>query len=458
MVATGDLDEARVEGLRAALRGTMIRPGDADYETARRVWNGNIDRRPALVVRCTGVADVIEAVNFARSNGMLVAVRGGGHHAAGHATCDGGIVIDMSGLKGIRVDPASRTARVQAGATWAELDRETQAFGLATTGGTVSNTGVAGLTLGGGEGWLMREHGLSCDNLLSADVVTADGRYLTASATENEDLFWGLRGGCGNFGIVTSFEFRLHPVGPLVLGGLVIHPLERAREVLRFYRDFSSDLPDPADALAAMLTTPDGMPAVALVLGYNGPIEEGERVLAPARAFGSPVADLTQPMPYVARQSMLDDGMAEHGVQRYWKSGYTTELSDELIDVMVDGAARFPSPMCAMVFLRLDGAVTRVPPEATAFALREPQWDANVIGQWRDDADSQRHIAWVREVWARAEPLTSGVYLNHMAGDDQPERIRASYGRNYERLVALKTKYDPTNLFCLNPNIQPAGA
>jgi FAD/FMN-containing dehydrogenase len=449
MATTGDaLDQARVEDLRGTFRD----------EEARKVWNGNIDRRPALIARCTGVADVVEAVRFARANELLVAVRSGGHSAAGYSTCDGGIVIDLSRLKGIRVDPDGRTARAQPGVIWAEFDRETQAFGLATTGGTVSNTGIAGLTLGGGEGWLQGQCGLTCDNLLSADVVTADGRFLRASAEENPDLFWGLRGGGGNFGLVTSFEYRLHPIGPLVLGGMVIHPLARAREVLRFYREFISSLPDEAEAWAVMLTSPDGAPVTALLLAYNGPLAEGERVLEPARKFGPPLADLVQPMPYVARQTLLDDGLGPHGVQRYWKSGFATSLSDELIERAVEGAETFTSPMSVVAFVSyFHGAATRVASDATAFALREAQWDVDAVAQWLDPSESERHIAWARQVWAGMEPFTTGAYLNHLASDDRPERIRASYGRNYERLVALKNKYDPTNLFRLNANVRPSG-
>jgi len=435
-----------------------VRPGDDGYEAARKVWNGNIDRSPGLIARCAGPADVIQAVNFARSHNLLVAVRGGAHNAAGHGTCDGGLVIDLSLMKGIRVDPARRTAQVQGGALWADVDHETLAFGLATTGGTVSNTGVAGLTLGGGEGWLMGEHGLTCDNLLSADIVTADGRFLHASAKENEDLFWGLRGGGGNFGAVTSFEFQLHPVEPLVLGGMVLHPLERARDVLRFYREFSSALPDAAEAHIALLTAPDGAAAAALLLGYNGPVGEGERVLAPARSFGTPMADMVQPMPYAVRQSLLDEGFAAHGVQRYWKSAYAKTLSDEFIDVLVKAAASFPSPMAAVPIFNWHGLATRVASDATAFALRQPQWDINVVSQWVEASETETNISWVRQVWDRLEPLTEGnAYINHIAGDDRPEKVRASYGSNYDRLLALKRKYDPANLFRLNANINPAG-
>ena len=450
------LDEGAVDELKATLRGELIQPADEGYEQARNVWNGNIDRRPALIAMCAGVADVIDAVNFARENDLLVAIRSGAHNAAGHGTCDGGIVIDLSSMRGIRVDPTNRVARTDAGVVWSELDRETQVFGLATTGGVVSNTGVGGLTLGGGLGWLMGKHGFSIDNLLSVDIVTADGRFLTASEHENADLFWAVRGGGGNFGVVTSFEYRLHPVGPIVLGGLVIHPLDAAREVLEFYREYSSNLPDEAEAYCAALTSPEGTPIVALILGYNGPIEEGERVLAPARSFGSPVADLVGPMPFVARQAMLDEPNAIHGIERYWKSGFTTNISDELIDIIIDGATSLISPLTAILFFHIHGAAGRVPTGDMAFGLRGDRWDFNVLSQWIDPTDSARQIAWTRDLWGRMEPLISpSAYVNHLAGDDRPEKVRASYGENYDRLVELKTRYDPTNLFRLNANIRP---
>jgi len=453
---TTPLEPATITAFQGRLRGALLSPGSDGYDEARKVWNGNIDRRPALIARCTGVADVIEAVNFARTNHLLVAVRGGGHNAAGHGTCDGGIVIDLTHMKAVRVDPGSRTAHAQGGVTWAEIDRETQAFGLATPGGNVSNTGIAGLTLGGGVGSLSGEYGLSCDNLLSADVITADGQFLKASADENQDLFWALRGGGGNFGIVTSFEFQLHPVGPMVLGGMVMHPIGRAKEMLQFYREFCISLPDKAFALAALLTSPDGVPMAAILLCHNGPLEEGEHVLEPARKFGPPIADLVEPMPYVARQAILDAGFAAHSLQRYWKSGFDNKLSNELIEVLVEGAANFPSPMSAIACYPIHGAAIRVAPDATAYALREALWDVNAVAQWLDPGESQRHIVWARQLWARIDPLTTGTaYPNHMAGDEKPERIRASYGKNYERLVALKNKYDPGNFFRLNPNIKP---
>ena len=455
--AEATLSESVIEEFRGRFGGPLIQPGDEAYEQARNVWNGNIDKRPALIARCLGVADVIDAVNFARDNNLLVALRGGAHNAAGHGTCDGGIVIDMSAMKAVHVDPAKKTVRAQPGATWADFDRETLAFGLATTGGVVSNTGIAGLTLGGGLGWLMGKHGLTVDNLVSADVVTAVGGFLKADESENEDIFWALRGGGGNFGVVTSFEYRLHDVEPLVLGGMVLHPLDRAKEVLEFYREFSSNIPDEAEAFTAVLTSPEGDPVIAMLLGYNGPIDEGERILRPAREFGPPIADLVQPMPYGVRQTLMDEGLIAHGVQRYWKSAFTDTLSDELIDAVIEGAKSFVSPMSIIAMFRIHGAATRVETDATAFGLRQAQWDVNIISQWTDPDDNEEQIAWTRQFWATMEPHISGsTYVNHIAADDKPERVRASYGPNYDRLAALKKKYDPTNMFRLNPNIRPA--
>jgi FAD/FMN-containing dehydrogenase len=450
-----NVNDADIASLRSNVRGELVVAGDARYDEARRVWNGNVDRRPGLIVRCTGAADVQQAVNFARSLGLLVSVRGGGHSAPGYGTNEGGLVIDLSPMKGIRVDPDARTVLAQGGVLWRELDHETQAYGLATTGGTVSNTGITGLTLGGGLGWLMGKHGLTVDNLISADLVTADGEFRKASAKDNPDLFWALRGGGGNFGVVTSFEYRLHPVTQ-VLGGMVIYPLDQARDVLRFYRDFCGTLPDEAEAYAALLTAPQGMPVAALILGYNGPIAEGEKVLAPARRFGKPIADVVAPMPYAARQRMLDEPNATHGLQRYWRSAFTEQISDGLIDVMVEGASSFSSPLSALLFFHMHGAATRVSPIATAFAPRRTQWDFDAIGQWADPGQSAAHTGWVRALWTKLEPhLKGSAYVNHLAADDRPEKVRASYGDNYARLRALKATYDPKNLFRVNANIAP---
>jgi FAD/FMN-containing dehydrogenase len=449
------LDDAKVAEFRSALRGDLMAADHAGYENARHVWNGNIDRRPGLIARCTGVADVQQAVTFARTHSLRLSIRGGGHSAPGYGTNDGGIVIDMTAMKGIRVDPVAQTARVQGGVIWREFDHETQAFGLATTGGTVSNTGVVGLTLGGGLGWLMGKHGLAIDNLISADVVTADGQLRTASAAEHPDLFWALRGGGGNFGVVTSAEYRLHEVSQ-VLGGLVLFPLDQARDVLLFYRDFCGTLPDEAEAYLALLTAPQGMPVVSLILGYNGPIAEGEKVLAPARGFGKPIADLVGPVPYSARQKMLDDPNATHGLQRYWRSAFTEQIPDELIHVLVDAASLFSSPLSAIIFFYMHGAATRVASDETAFAPRRPLWDVDLVGQWASAGESADHITWVKSLWGRMEPhLLGTAYVNHLSSDDRPEKVRASFGENYGRLRQVKGVYDPTNVFRMNANIAP---
>lgn len=454
--ARASLGQTEITALRNKMRGGVLLAGDAGYETARRVWNGNVDRRPALIARCASAADVQHAVSFAAGSGLLVSVRGGGHSAPGYGTNDGGMVIDLSLLKSITVDPIKRTARAEGGVLWREFDEATQAHGLATTGGTVSNTGIAGLTLGGGVGWLMGKHGASVDNLISAEVVTADGELRKANATENPDLFWALRGGGGNFGVVTAFEFRLHPVSQ-VLGGMVLHPLDRATDMLRFYRDFCATMPDEAEAFAALLTSPEGVPVAAMVLAYNGPVDEGERVLAPARQFGQPAADLVSLMPYSARQTMLDVPFAEHGLHRYWRSAFTEQISDELIKVAVDGAARFSSPLNSLLFVYLHGAITRVPASETAFGARRPQWDFDAVGQWTEASESATHIAWVKQIWGELEPHLQGcAYINHIADDDQPEKIRASFGENYGRLREIKAVYDKANLFRVNSNIPPA--
>jgi FAD/FMN-containing dehydrogenase len=448
------LDDAVIAALRARLRGSLILADEADYEAARRVWNGNVDRRPALIVRCADSGDVRNAVDFARTHGLLLSVRGGGHSAPGYGVNDGGMVLDLSLMKQVTVDPERRTARVQGGVLWLEMDIATQAHGLAVTGGTVSNTGVGGLTLGGGIGWLGGLYGATVDNLLSAEVVTADGKLRRASEMEEPDLFWALRGGGGNYGVVTEFEFQLHPVGQ-VLGGMVLHPLDRARDVLRFYREFVRTLPDEAEVHAGLLS-PAGSPVLALLMGYNGPIEEGERVLAPMRQFGQPIMDSVGAMSYGARQVLLDEPNAVHGLQRYWRSAFTEELSDALIDEFLAAAASFSSPMNALLMFYIHGEICRRSASATAFSARRPQWDIDAIGCWTDPAESATHIAWVRAVWARLEPhLLGSVYVNHITADDQPEKVRASFGENHARLRRIKAAYDPGNLFRVNSNIAP---
>jgi FAD/FMN-containing dehydrogenase len=447
------LAESTIQAFCGQLRGELLRPGDGDYERARKVWNGMIDKHPALIARCTGVADVIAAVQFAREYDLLTAVRGGGHSLPGFSVCDDGLVIDLSRLKGIHVDPAQRLAIAQPGLTWGEFDRETQVFELASTGGVVSTTGIAGLTLGGGIGWLMRKYGLSCDHLRAVDIVTADGRFVTANAQENPDLFWGVRGGGGNFGIVTTFTYKLNPVGP-VLAGLVIHPIARAREVLRFYRDFTPTAPDELTTYALLLTSPDGLPVVALACCYCGPIPTGEEVLRPLRQFGPPLADEIQPLAYCTWQSMLDAPFPP-GLPNYYKSHYVETISDELIDVMIDAFARVPSPLSSMGFEQLGGAVRQTFAQETAFWHRTVPYDIAILGEWTDPATSAQNIQWVREVAAATAPFaTGGVYVNFL-GEDGEDQVKAAYGAHYQRLVALKRKYDPTNFFRLNQNIRP---
>ncbi|MGE0132549.1 MAG: FAD-binding oxidoreductase [Blastocatellales bacterium] len=448
------LEESAVEAFRSGLRGQLLRPADEGYDAARTVWNAMIDKRPALIARCAGAADVICAVNFARTHGLLLSVRGGGHNVGGNAVCNDGLMIDLSPMRGIRVDPVNRTARAEPGLTWKELDHETLAFGLATTGGTVSHTGIAGLTLGGGVGWQMARHGLTCDNLISVDIVTADGKLLVASATQHEDLFWAVRGGGGNFGVVTSFEYRLHPMEPMMLGGMVLYPMAQAEAALKFYRDYSRHAPDDLTAFAALLTLPDGVNVCAIIVGWFGPPEEGARRLEPLRNFGAPLADLTGPMPYSRLQALFDDA-APFGIRRYWKSGYFPELPDELIEVILKHAGAKTSPYSAILFFHIHGAAARVQPDATAFGARQNQWDFDILPQWLDDGEDGRHLAWARGFWREVEPFTKGVYTNHLDADDGATRVRAAYGQNYEQLVSVKTKYDPENLFRLNSNILP---
>jgi FAD/FMN-containing dehydrogenase len=448
------LEEPAVQGLAESLRGPLLRPGDGGYDEARKVWNGMIDRRPALIARCAGAADVIAAVRFARTHELLVSVRGGGHNITGNAVCEGGLMIDLSPMKSVRVDPVKHTARAEAGLTWGEYNQETQAFGLASTGGVVSTTGIAGLTLGGGLGWLHGKHGLSCDNLLAADLVTAEGRFLTVSADQYPDLFWGLRGGGGNFGVVTSFEYRVHPVGP-VLAGMVVHPMSRAKEVLRLYRDFCRGCPDEMVAAAALMTSHDGDPVAVIVAAYVGDLAAGEMAVAPLRKFGPPLVDTIAPTSYVALNKLFDAAFPYGGVQRYWKSSFLKELDDDMLEIVVTRSAKFLSPMSNVLFFHLHGAATRVDRDATAFGLRDDQWDYDVISQWTEPAESARHIQWTREFWNAVEPFSTGeVYVNHLDAEEGA-RIRGAYSGSYERLVALKNKYDPTNLFRLNQNIKP---
>jgi hypothetical protein len=447
------IDSARIEAFKGDFCGPVILPGDAGYDAARRIWNASIDKYPGLIARCSGTADVVLAVKFARANDLLVAVRSGGHNVGGRALCDDGIVIDLSGMKGVVVDRAQRTARVQAGATLGDVDRETHAYGLAVPAGVVSRTGIAGLTLGGGVGWLVRKYGLTCDSLLSCEVVTAAGEILTANAESNADLFWGLRGGGGNFGIVTSFLYRAYPV-TTVLGGMVIHARDQARAVLRHYRDFMAKAPEELTAYAGLLSTPDGTPAAGVIACYCGDAAEGERVLKPLRSFGAPLLDAIQPMPFPAMQSLIDAAFPD-GTYNYWKSTFVRKLSDEAIDLIIEHGNRMQSPLSAVVIEFYSGAAGRIAPAATAFAQRQAEYNVGIMAQWTDAGEANKHTAWARGLSEALTPHSSGGYLLNFLSEEAPDTVRAAFGSNHARLVELKSKYDPTNFFSLNQNVKP---
>jgi FAD/FMN-containing dehydrogenase len=457
------LPESALEEFRTSMRGQLLLPSQPGYEEARKVHNAMIDRCPAIIARCAGVADVTAAVKFARKHGVVVAIRGAGHNVAGTSLCDGGMVIDLAAMKGVRVDPGTRTARVEPGVTWAELAHDLQYFGLAATGGFVGTTGVAGLTVGGGLGWMVRKHGLALDNLLSADVVTADGQFLIASSTAHQDLFWGIRGGGGNFGIVTSFEFKVHPAGT-VLAGLVLHPASRGREPLRFWREYESAAPEEMTNSALVFTAPPGLPVpdelcrepiVGIGGVYVGSLEAGAQALRPLREFGPPAADTYREMPYSAAQTMADF-LWPKGSYNYWKSGYLKSLSDGAIDTILDFYSKAPSPRSVVVVEHNgDGAMNRVAEDATAFGHRNWPYNLLITAVWTDVADSDANIHWAREFWAAMQPFLAGAaYVNYL-GEVSEEDTRAAYGRKYERLTRLKDKYDPTNFFHMNQNIRP---
>jgi FAD/FMN-containing dehydrogenase len=460
------IDPKHVAWLRTRFRGALIRPAEEGYDEARRVWNGAIDRFPALIARCAGADDVVTAVRFARDHDLLASVRGGGHAVAGHAICDGGLVIDLSLMKTVRVDPGGRTVRAAGGLLWSELDRATQRFGLATTGGIISHTGVGGLTLGGGLGHLMRRFGLTVDNLLAADVVTADARILRADPDMEPELFWGLRGGGGNFGIATTLEYRLHPVGPILLGGPVFWPIDEAPDVLRALRDFAPEAPDELGITVALRLAPPmpflppdryGKPVLALILVWSGDAKEGERAIAPLRRIGSPIADVVRPVPYVALQSMLDGG-APHGNHYYWKSHRIPRLSDDVIDLLVERVGCITSPLSQIGGWAVGGAVGRVDPRATAVGDRGAGFEFNVTAAWApSDSNAPRHVAWVRDGWNALRPHAAGVYANFLSDEGQ-EGIESAYGDRLTRLVALKDRFDPTNFFRMNANIPPSGS
>lgn len=452
---TTTLDGASAYRLAARLRGELLLPGDEGYDRTRKVWNGMVDHRPGLIARCATPADIVQAVRFAREHDLLVSVRGGGHNIAGKAVCDGGMMIDQSKRRNVEVDVDNGTARVEAGATLGELDAATQAAGLATTAGVVTHTGVAGLTLGGGVGRLARKHGLACDNLVSVDLVTADGRTLTASGGENAELFWGMRGAGANFGLATAFTFRLHPVGPVVLAGAVIHGLDDAAAVMRFYSEFSRSAPDELSADAFFVTSPDGHPVFAISVCYIGSIEQGERVLEPLRRFGPPLVDDIAPMAYTEIQA-AGDAFFPVGLNYYWKSHFLEEICDEAVEATVEHFSRAPSSRSLIGFQQYGGAVSRVSPSETAYRHRNAQYDAFAASVWIDPEETATQKEWARQWWDQMAPFGIGAeYVNNL-GEEGADRVRAAYGDNYERLVALKNEYDPTNFFRLNANIEPS--
>ncbi len=448
---------ATLEQIALSFTGRLLRPADAGYDEARRVHNGLVDKRPALIARCHGTADVADAVRLARSLNLEVAVRGGGHNVGGRGTIDDGLMIDLAPMKGMYVDPSARRARAQGGVLWKELNRETQLHGLATTGGVVGTTGIAGLTLGGGLGWLMPKYGLALDNLRSAEMVMADGTVRRASADENPDLFWAIRGGGGNFGIAASLEYELHPVGPIVTGGLVAHPLQNGRDVLKFFRDSCASLPDEMMLVAGLLTAPDGSGAklTGIVASHCGPLADGEAAVRPLKAFGPPVMDAMGPIPYCALNGLFDPGLPK-GALNYWKAHFLTDLSDACIATLVERFAATPSPMTQVVIEHFHGAASRVPVADTACAMRITGFNVVLISQWTEPADTEKNISWCRETYDALRPyLGTFRYLNYLDADEAGDPAAIAYGPNYARLRELKTKYDPDNFFHVNVNIRP---
>ena len=465
--AERDLEPSAVAAFAERLRGPLLHPGEESYERARSIWNGMIDHRPALIQQPSGAADVIACVDFARDNELLLSVRGGGHNIAGTAVADGGLMIDHTPRKGVHVDPASGIVRVEPGCDWGDVDRETQLHGLAVPGGVVSSTGVAGFTLGGGFGWVTRSYGLASDNLISADLVTAEGELIRASATEHPDLFWALRGGGGNFGIVASFEFQARPVGPQVVAGLVLHPMDKAREVMALFRETAAAAPDELACLLVLRKAPPlpilppalhGAPVVGMAVCYNGPLAEGEKAVAPVKAFGTPLVDTIAPKPFTAHQQFLDAGQP-FGRQQYWKSDYFREMSAQADDALIGHAERITSPHSSVLLFQLGGAASRVGETDTAAGNRDAAFVLNIQAQWQDPAESAVHIAWARDYWQAMHPFSSGgTYVNFLTRDEDEARLRAAYGPAiYERLVEVKTRHDPDNLFRSNQNIRPRG-
>ena len=453
-VDVGGIASSVRQELGSGLRGQVVGPGDRGYDAARAVFNGMIDRRPLAVIRAVHASDVVRCIEFARQHEVPLSVRGGGHSVAGHAVRDGALMLDLSGMKAVRVDPEARTVRAQPGLTLGEFDRATQPFGLATTLGVVSVTGIAGLTLGGGLGWLNGRYGLACDNLISADVATADGQLVRASAQDNADLFWAIRGGSGNFGVITSFEYQLHSVDLVLAGGLA-YPLSVAPRVLRFYEDFVKSAPDELSTAVSLALTPTGRSIAIIAVCYCGPLDEGEQVLRPLRRFQPPVIDRIQPVPYTALQSALDEGFPS-GRLHYWRSGWLPRLTDGAIQILMDFVPRMPSSASGVGLQQMHGVASRTAPSATAFPHRAEQYDFLILSQWSDAMDSERNIEWTRALFQAMQPhLAGSVYVNNL-GDEGPARVQAAYGDNYPRLAVLKGTYDPDNLFRANQNIDPS--
>jgi hypothetical protein len=460
------IDEETLAKFKASLGGELIQPNDKGYDDARTVWNAMIDKKPAFIVRCRGTADVITAVKFAREQNLLLSVRSGGHNIAGSALCDDGLTIDLSGMKGLHVDLKTRTVRAQPGCNLGDLDRETQIFGLVVPAGIVTDTGIAGLTLGGGFGWLTRRYGYTCDNLLSADVVTADGAFLTANEKENSDLFWGLRGGGGNFGIVTSFEYQAYRVGPQVTAGIVIHSMERAREVVGFFREFSADAPEELCCLLTLRLAPPapflppevhGKPIVGIAVCHSGSLEDGGRAVLPLKEFGDPLADTIAPKPFVIHQTLFDVAMAP-GRHYYWKSHYLPEFLEAAGNALMGHAAKISSPHSSILVFQLGGALARFGETDTPAGNRNAAYVLNVAASWEDPTQTDEEIAWARGCWSDMQQFsTGGVNVNFLTGEEGDKRVRAAYGdANHKRLVEIKNKYDPQNVFRLNQNIPPS--
>jgi FAD/FMN-containing dehydrogenase len=447
--------ETSLSDLRNSLKGRILLPADEPYEKARVVWNSMINKKPQLIVQCQTKEDVVAAIKYARAKQLQVSVRGGGHNVAGNAISEGGLMIDLSPMKDIQIDIAGLTARVEPGVIWKELDKATIAHGLATNGGTVSDTGVAGLTLGGGVGWLMGKHGTTGDNLLEAEMVLASGESLVVNAENNPDLFWAIRGGGGNFGIVTSFLFKLHKVETTVKAGMILHPMEAAKDMFRFFGDHVRKAPDELMSYSGFIVTPDGHPVAMMLPAWMGPLDEADRWLDPLRKFGTPLADMVSEMPYTGLQSIIDQA-APWGLRRYWKSGNFENLSDELIDIVMKNLETRPSPYTPVLFFHHRGAGASLPLESTAFPHRGDLWGGDIISQWTDAADDEKNVGWTRKFWKEIEPLSRGVYVNHLDSDDGNDRVKNAYGPNYEKLAVIKKKYDPENFFRLNNNILPA--